>query len=265
MSPAIRAARRALPVTLLLLVVLGAPALAVIHPRLLDWQARLGRMLPQEARTRASEVSDGLPATATPQDLRQALEGVAPSLPRPPLELFAGIRLLHRREEILQRFDQRLDLYDRAQGLLHRYCRDAHEALRLAPPGPAGPPAPAPREGLIQPQASEEGIRVLRDLPTLQPEMARARVRLLLLAAEQDLQEVGRRRAEACQARQAFLESTLVWRRHLRQLADGLDPFTGLPYPPREELPGYIPPLIEQIPPPPPLDLPEFREDQTRP
>lgn len=252
--------RRALVIALSLLF-LAAPVGATIHPRLLDWQARLSRMLPEGARLQAAQASDNLPATATPTELQQALQEVAPGLPRAPVELYSGLRLLQRREAILVGFARHLAVHDRARALLVDYCRQTHEALRLAPPGPAGPALPEPRANLPEPRVSREGLEVLRELPAPRPSTPRARLRRLLQAAEEDLREVTRRRAAADEAREIFLRATLVWRRHLRRLAESLDSATGLPCPSRVGAPGCVPPLVEQIPPPPPLDLPELRED----
>jgi len=259
--------RKAL-LTVLTVLLLATPALGVIHPRLLDWQARLSRMLPEGARLQAARASDDLPVTATPAELQQALGEVAPGLPRVPLELFSGLRLLQRREATLVGFDERLQLYARSHDLLTRYCRDTHEALRLAPPGPdgsAGAPLAEPEAGRFEPQTSPQGLVVLRELPAPHPGLPRARLRRLRLAATQDLQEVARRRVATEKARAVFLDSTLVWRRHLYRLAESLSPTSGLPCPTQEALPEGAWPLVEQVPPPPPLDLPELREDPAFP
>lgn len=243
---------------LLIALSLAAPAGAMVHPRLLDWQARLSRMLPRPVRTQVATVADGLPVTATPEDLRQALDPIAPTLPRDPLELFAGIRILQRREEVLGRFEERLALLERSLESLDLYRREVNQALRLAPQGPAGPDLEAPREGLPAPELRPDAIHVLRWLPSPGPGVPRERLRLLREAALEDTRRIRALEARTLQARDAFLEGTLNWRRHLRLLAGHLDPATGLAFP-SSAAPQH-PPQIEIIPPPPPLDLPEFRE-----
>ncbi len=248
---------------LVLLLALVAPAKAVVHPRLLDWQARLSRMLPGPTRTEAMSVADGLAVVSTPEDLRRTLVPVAPTLPRQALELYAGIRVLQRREEVLIRFEERATRLRESLDILDRYRREIHQALRLAPRGPAGPPLEAPGEGLPTPEVRRDGVHVLRFLPSPSPGIPRNRLRLFLQAAEEDTRQVHSQDARTQQARGEFLEGTLRWRRHLRQLADLLDPATGLPFPVQDK--PQHPPLIKQIPPPPPLDLPEFQEAEPAP
>lgn len=236
----------------------AGPASALIQPRLLDWQARLSRLLPERVRVRAARASDALPLTAMPEDLRQVLSGLSPGIPPEPVELFAGIRLLLRRDETLVRFDERVDLYDESLRLLREYRQDVNEALRLAPGGPAGPPLPPAQEGLPKPETRPEGVHALRLLPHPRPTTPRARLRLFLEAAGQDVAALQQRRDEADQARAVFRDSTMAWRWHLRRLADSLDPQTGAPAPPVESVTTCADPPVEQIPPPPPLDLPEL-------
>lgn len=253
-------ARKGLLAWLVLLLALVAPAHGVVHPRMLDWQARLSRMIPGSARNEAGRVADRLPVTSAPEDLRNALVSVAPTLPRHALELYAGIRMLQRREAVLVRFGGRLTLLRKSLDLLDRYRREIHQAMRLAPRGLAGPALESPGEGLPTPEVHPDGVHVLRLLPSPRPGTPRSRLRLFLQAAEEDTRRVQSQNAQTLQARDDFLEGTLRWHRHLRQLADLLDPATGLPFPPQVQ--PQHPPWIEQIPPPPPLDLPEFQESR---
>jgi len=248
---------------LLLVLALVAPAKAVVHPRMLDWQARLSRMIPGPARTEALSVADGLAVTSTPEDLQQALIPVAPTLPREALELFAGIRVLQRREEVLVRFEERLARLKESLDLLDRYRREIHQALRLAPRGPAGPALEPPGGGLPTPEVRLDGVHAMRFLPSPTPQTPRNRLRLVLQAAQEDTRQVQGQQARTIRAREDFLAGTMHWRRHLRHLAEILDPASGLPFP-EQDKPEH-PPLIEQIPPPPPLDLPEFRETEPEP
>ena len=242
----------------LLWLTLAGPAGAVVEPRMLDWQARLSRMLPEGVRAGLVRVVEELPVTATLQDLRQAVQPVAPDLPPEPLELFAGIRQLLRQENTLQRFDERVALYGKSLELLRSYRQQVHEALRLAPEGPAGPPLPPPQEGLPRPEALPDGVRTLRLLPAPRPATPRARLRLCLQAAEQDEQVLRERFDLAARAREAFHDNAQAWRRYLNDLAGALDPATGHRLLPEEAGPPCACPLVEQIPPPPPLDLPEL-------
>lgn len=267
-SPAPAPAPRWPLAALLVMGLLAAPAGARVQPRLLDWQARLSRLIPRRVQVRVAEVADRLPVTATPGDLQEALvalrgapSGFGPGLPPEPLELFGGIRLLLRRDQTLERYDQRVALYDASLRLLAAYRREVNEALRLAPPGPPGPALPGVEEGLPAPEVRPEGVHVLRLLPAPRPGTSRERLRLYLGAADQDTAALAPRREEADRGRAAFRETTLAWRWHLRHLGDRLDPLSGMPAHPVESgTPGAEPP-VEQIPPPPPLDLPELRED----
>ena len=260
MSPCFPARRKELLAWLVFLLALVAPAHGVVHPRMLDWQARLSRMIPESARIEAARVADGLTVTSAPQDLRQALLSVAPTLPRQALELYAGIRVLQRREEVLLRFGERLKLLEESLDLLDRYRREIHQTMRLAPRGPVGPALEFPGEGLPTPEVHPDGVHVLRFLPSPRPGTPRSSLRLFLQAAEEDTHQLQSQNTRTLQARDEFLEGTLLWRQHLYRLANLLDPATGLPFPSQSQ--PQNPPWVEQIPPPPPLDLPEFQESE---
>lgn len=246
---------RRLALACMLLAVLSAPASALIQPRLLDWQARLSRLLPEHARTRALAVAEAVPVTAMPPDLNAALQGVAPGVAPEPVELYAGIRFLQRRDEVLARYAARVALWEESLRILDDYERSLNDAIRLAPDGPPGPPLPAPSQGLPEPQVRPDGVHVLRLLPYPTPTTTRARLRKLVEAAEQDQAVVAAEGERVRQGRQGFEETTLAWRWYLKGLGDRLDPVTGEPGLPVLSLPACAQPTVETIPPPPPMDL----------
>lgn len=252
-----------LALALLFMVVLTAgPASALIQPRLLDWQARLSRLLPERARTRALAVAERVPVTAMPADLQAALSGVAPGVAPEPVELYAGIRVLQRRDEVLARYEARVGLLEESLRILQDYERSLHDAIRVAPDGPPGPPLPPAAEGLPEPQLRPEGVYVFRLLPYPTPATSRARLRQLLAASEEDQARVDAQGDRAREGREEFAETTLAWRWHLLSLSNRLDPVTGEPGLPVMSLPACAEPTVEQIPPPPPMDLPPLPDTQ---
>ncbi|MCR5663234.1 MAG: hypothetical protein K6G50_14080 [bacterium] len=245
----------------LLLGLCCVPAQAIVQPRLYDWQARLTRLLPVSIKDKAVNLSEELFEESANIELlhNKVLQLNAP-IPHEPIELFIGIKLLIKNDAVLNNEKAKEAEYDKALDLLKKYKHNLKRHLYSAPYGPDTSSAElkAPQRFQGHSQEDERGIFVLRLLPAPSPSHSKATLHSFIAACSEDEEAMKKYKQDFNAQLVVFKENNRNLRRYINDLSEQLSPVTGLPLPKSPK--NLDNDKIEQIPPPPPIDLQPIKE-----
>jgi len=200
---------------LLFVLVLALAAPAYVAPRVLFQRTRASKALSEAQRNRAHEQAKALARTTTPEELAKLLSG-APLAYR----LYTAVAHVELREKVIDAYEGRIELLDRAHDLLDEYLEDVNQALKVNFDGDPGPPLPEPSPGPPEIVQTDKTLRVMRVLELPTPATTRARLRMLALAASADRDAIQAQQDKADDAEGTYLDVHRSWGAYLDDLAD---------------------------------------------
>lgn len=197
------------------MLVLTLAAQAYVAPRVLFQRTRASKALTAEQRQRAHEQAKSLSRTTSPEELAALLSG-APLAYR----LYTAVAHVELREQVIEGYEGRIDLLERAHDLLDDYLEDVNQALKVNFDGEPGPPLPEPSPGPPQIEETDTTLRVMRVLDKPTPATTRSRLRMLALAASADREAIEAQQNKADDAEGTYLDVHRSWGAYLDDLAD---------------------------------------------
>lgn len=227
------------------------PAQAIVQARVWDWLARLNRLIPAPELRLCQESLDSLPLMANLEDMRLLLKDLDLKLPEEPVELYATIRLLLRKDKKLTFLTDTLGTNQKGQKLLHNYKEELARTYKMldSSHSESSLTITSPSFELIKSADTDRYVEVLRPLPKFKPGWKKEDVKLCLDAAQADLEYLQNQEQKLKSEIKQLAANTKPFRQHVRSLSNQLDPRTGLP---KQEQTNFFPNLIS---PPPPIDL----------
>ena len=227
------------------------PAQAIVQARVWDWLARLNRLIPAPELRLCQENMDSLPLTADLEEMRSLLKKLDLGLPEEPIELYATIRLLLRKDKELTLLNSNLEANQKGQKLLHNYKEELARTYKTLESNPNGSSLliAEPSFEIIKSTDADLYIEVLRPLPKLDKSWKKEDAKLCLDAAQSDLEYLYSQEQQLKNKIKQLAANTKPFRQHVRTLSNQLDPATGLL---KQEKSNEFPNLIL---PPPPVDL----------
>lgn len=236
---------------LILTFSLLTPAQAIVQARVWDWLARLNRLIPAPELRLCQENMDSLPLTANLEEMRSLLTKLDLGLPEEPVELYATIRLLLRKDKELTLLNNNLEANQNGQKLLHNYKEELARSYKTLDSNPNGSSLliAAPSFEMVKSTDTDRYIEVLRPLPKLDESWKKEDAKLCLDAAQSDLDYLYSQEQQLKDEIKQLEANAKPFRQHVRTLSNQLDPATGLP---KQEKSNEFPNLIL---PPPPVDL----------
>lgn len=243
---------------LILLLSFLTPAQAIVQARVWDWLARLNRLIPAPELRLCQENIDSLPLTANLEEMRSLLNTLDLKLPEEPVELYATIRLLLRKDKELTLLSSTLEANQKGQKLLHNYKEELarNYATLNSNSGGSSLLIANPDFELIKSTDTDQYIEVLRPLPKFNQSWKKEDAKLCLEAAQTDLNYLHDQEQQLKDKIKQLAANTKPFRQHVRTLSNQLDPATGMP---KQEKNNEFPNLIL---PPPPVDLPVLPKDR---
>ncbi|MGM9991839.1 MAG: hypothetical protein ACI376_03180 [Candidatus Bruticola sp.] len=211
-----------------LLIGLTAPAQAIVQARVWDWLARLNRLIPEAELKICQSELDNLPLETDLEGVRSRLNSLNLGLPKEPVELYASIYMLIRKDRILTLMKSKLEQNQQAQRLLHQYKKEIARGLKVLPNGQSSSlTLPEPDYTSIKSADTEQCVTVLRILPKISNNWTKADAHLCLQAANDDLAYLRESAAEENKQISILASNTKAFRCHVRRLSSQLDPNTG--------------------------------------
>ena len=247
----IRKCLSCLALFLVLFFSLLTPTQAIVQARVWDWLARLNRLIPAPELRLCQENMDSLPLTADLEEMRSLLKKLDLGLPEEPVELYATIRLLLRKDKELTLLKDNLEANQNGQKLLHKYKEELARNYKTLDSSPNGSSLLIvdPNFEMVKSTDADLYIEVLRPLPKLDKSWKKEDAKLCLDAAQSDLEYLYSQEQQLKDEIKQLAANAKPFRQHIRILSDQLDPATGLP---KQEKSNEFPNLIL---PPPPVDL----------
>ncbi|MGM9998868.1 MAG: hypothetical protein ACI38Q_05700 [Candidatus Bruticola sp.] len=211
-----------------LLLSLTTQAQSIVQARVWDWLARLNRLIPETELKLCQSELNSLPLEASLEEVTLLLSSLNLELPKEPVELYASIHMLLRKDRALTLLKNKLEQNEQAQQLLHKYKREIarhrntlpqtyHSSLKLS----------EPNYSAIKSADTEYYIYVLRPLPKLTNSWSKADASLCLQAAEDDLIYLRKTADQDKEKLSSLSNNAKPFRRHVRRLSSQLDPNTG--------------------------------------
>lgn len=197
------------------MLVLALAAPAYVAPRVLFQRTRASKALTDAQRERAHEQAKSLARTTTPEELARLLSG-APLAYR----LYTAVAHVELREKVIDGYETRVDLLDRAHSLLDDYLEDVNQALKVNFDGDPGPPLPEPSPGPPEIVETPTTLRVMRVLELPTAATTRERLRMLALAASADRDAIQAMQDKTDDAEETYLDVHRSWGAYLDDLAD---------------------------------------------
>ncbi len=227
------------------------PAQAIVQARVWDWLARLNRLIPAPELSLCRENIDNLPLKANLEEMRSCLKKLDLGLPQEPVELYATIRLLLRKDKELTFLAHNLETNQKGQKLLHSYKEELARNYKVlnSRPQRASLLIADPHFELIKNTDTDKYIEVLRPLPKLNTNLNKEEAQLCLEAAQSDLDYLSNQEQKLKEQIKELAANASPFRQHVRALSNKLDPASGLP---KRNKSNEFPNLIS---PPPPVDL----------
>lgn len=234
-----------------LLLSLWTPAQAIVQARVWDWLARLNRLIPEPELRLCQENLDSLPLNANLEEMRQLLHKLDLGLPEEPIELYATIHLLLRKDKELTFLTNSLETNQKGQKLLHNYREDIARSSKTigSSSNSSSLTIEEPNFDLVKATDTDLYIEVLRPLPKFNQNWKKEDAKLCLDAAQADLDYLQNQEKRLKDELKQLSANAKPFRQHVRNLSNTLSPSTGLP---KQELDNEFPNLIL---PPPPVDL----------
>ena len=233
-----------------LILSLYSPSQAIVQARVWDWLARLNRLIPAAELKLCRENLDSLPLTANLEEMRQLLRQLDLGLPEEPVELYATIHLLLRKDKELTSLANNLETNQKAQKLLHSYRENITRNYKAMNSSNGSSLTIAdPNFDLVRATDTDLYIEVLRPLPKFDQSWKKQDAKLCLDAAQADLDYLQNQEQQLKNELKQLSANAKPFRQHVRTLSGQLSPTTGLP---KQEQNNEFPNLIL---PPPPVDL----------
>ncbi|HBM96275.1 TPA: hypothetical protein DD394_01810 [bacterium UBP9_UBA11836] len=253
--------RKCLPswaLAIILVLSFLTPAQAIVQARVWDWLARLNRLIPAPELRLCQENVDSLPLTANLEEMRSLLNTLDLKLPEEPIELYATIRLLLRKDKELTLLSDNLEANQEGQKLLHNYKEElaSNYATLDSNSNDSSLLIAVPDFEVVKNVNTDQYIEVLRPLPRFNQSWKKADAKLCLEAAQSDLEYLHDQEQQLKDKIKQLAANAKPFRQHVRTLSNQLDPATGLP---KREKNNEFPNLIL---PPPPVDLPVLQKNR---